>query len=161
MAATVTMRVFTTGGAVMSAAQTGIDLCSEDSATNTPVHRLAEPVGIGVYSFEKWIKLRLDSAPPTQITTIKVWGDGVVKLNTRLHYGFTTVFAAPVCAPSTIATLDWTALSAGAPATWDTGVYVGVGLISTYLVMQLYAEYCEDLFGTWTQETINYSYVET
>lgn len=162
MAATVTVRVFTGAGAgTMSDPVSGIDLISASNALNSGANRVTNPVGIGTYSYEKWIKLRIDVAPVTNLYNILVWGDGVIQPQTKLFYGFTEVGAAPVNTPSTIAVNDFSELTAGNPASWDKGPFTAIGVIDTFLVLQLYADYYDLLKGAWTQEEISYSYEET
>ena len=80
MAASLSVRVYTGSAAgTESAVVTGIDLESADNATNTLANRQANPINVGGQSYEKWLKLKLDTAPANGVTNFKIWGDGDLK----------------------------------------------------------------------------------
>jgi hypothetical protein len=164
MPATVELRCFTgTNAATESGAITGIDFISADNATNSLANRTANPITIpdsGTnYSFEKWLKLRITVAPANSISNIKFWTDGSFAAGTGVKYGTTATGATPVQTASVVAINDATAATSAAKATWDSGTYSAIGLISNYLVLQLNVSSTATQ-GNWPQETFYYSYDE-
>src|ERR1041384_3137956 len=87
MAASLSFRVYTGASAgTKSAVVTGIDLESADNATNSLANRQANPITVGTNSYEKWLKLKGDTAPANAVTNFKVWGDGAVMTSTTLNF---------------------------------------------------------------------------
>jgi len=162
MAATLTLRVYTAAGAAtQSAAVAGIDFISADNATNTLGNRQANPITVGTASYEKWIRLYVDTAPANGVTNFKIWGDGAVQTSTTLYFTCDYVTGTtPTNATSSIAATAFTTYTAGNKATWDTASYLTVGSYTDYCVFQL-AVGADCGPGNWTQETISYSYDET
>jgi len=74
MAASLSLRVYTGAGPSESAAVTGIDLISADNATSTLANRQANPITVGTASYEKWLKLKIDTSPANGVTNFKIWG---------------------------------------------------------------------------------------
>jgi hypothetical protein len=161
MPAALSLRVYTgTNAGTESSAVTGIDLISADNATNSLGNRQANPITVGTNSFEKWLKLKVDTAPANAVTNFQVWGDGSVMANTTLNYGFTATGATPTASTSTVATTNFTTATAAAKAQWDTASLTALNATTRYLVFQLAVDSNAGP-GNWTQETINYSYDET
>lgn len=162
MAASLSVRVYTgTNAAGQSSAVTGVDFISADNATNTLANRQANPISVGTASYEKWIKLYIDTAPSNGVTNFKIWGDGAVQTSTTLYFtaGYITG-TTPVNTTSTIANTAFTTYTSGNKATWDSSSYSQTGSTTKYVVFQLaVAADCGP--GNWTQETISYSYDET
>ena len=87
MAATLSVRVYTGSAAgTESGAVTGIDFESADNATNSLANRQANPINVGAQSYEKWLKLKVDTAPANGVTAFKIWGDGAVQTSTTLFW---------------------------------------------------------------------------
>ena len=162
MAASLSVRVYTGSAAgTESAVVTGIDFISADNATNTLANRQANPITVGTNSFEKWIKLKVDTAPANGVTNFKIWGDGAVQTSTTLNWtGSYTTGTTPVATTSTVANTTFTNFTAGNKGTWDSASYTATNATTKYTVFQLQvAADCGP--GNWTTETINYSYDET
>lgn len=162
MAASVSVRVYTGASAgTQSAAVTGIDFSSDDSATNSLVHRQANPITVGSRSYEKWMKAYVDTAPANGVANFKVWGDGAVMASTTLYWtGQYVTGATPTNGSSTVANVDFSTYTSGNKGTWDTNSYSATGATTRFLVMQLQVG-SDASAGNWTQETVNYSYDET
>jgi hypothetical protein len=162
MAAGLTIRVYTGASAgTQSAAVTGIDFVSADNATNTLANRQANPISVGTASYEKWMKLYVDTAPANAVTNFKIWGDGAVQTSTVLYFTAAYVTGTtPVATTSTVANTAFTGYTAGNKATWDATSYTATGSMTKFTVFQLsVGADCGP--GNWTQETISYSYDET
>lgn len=162
MAAALSLRVYTGASAgTQSAAVTGIDLISADNATNSLANRQANPITVGTNSYEKWLKLFVDTAPANGVTNFKVWGDGAVQTSTTLNFTGTFITGAtPTTGASTVANANFTTYTSGNKATWDATSYTATSATTKYAVFQLVVDAtCGP--GNWTQETISYSYDET
>jgi hypothetical protein len=162
MAATLSLRVYTAASAgTESAVVTGIDFISADNATNTLGNRQANPITVGTASYEKWLKLKIDTAPANGVTNFKIWGDGGVQTSTTLYFtGAYVTGTTPTNAASTIADTSFTGYTAGNKAVWDASSYSATAATTQYVVFQL-AVGADCGPGNWTQETISYSYDET
>ncbi len=162
MVASLSLRVYTAAGAVTeSSAQTGADLISADNATNSLGNRTTNPVTVGTNSYEKWLKLKIDTAPANGVTNFKLWGDGTVQTSTTLM--FTAAYstgATPTNAASSVANTTFTNFTSGNKATWDAATYSATNATTKYAVFQLQVA-SDAAPGNWTQETVNYSYDET
>jgi len=162
MAASLSVRVYTAAGAATeSAVVTGIDFVSIDNATNSLGNRTANPITVGTASYEKWIKLKVDTIPANGVTNFKIWGDGAVQTSTTLFFTAAYVTGVtPTTATSTIANTTFTNFTAGNKATWDSASYTATNATTKYCTFQL-AVGSDCGPGNWTQETINFSYDET
>lgn len=161
MVASLSLRVYTSTGPTESGAVTGIDLISADNATNSLANRQANPITVGTNSYEKWVKLKIDTAPANGVTNFQVWGDGGVQTSTTLN--FTTnyiTFAQPVSSASSKANTTFTNFTSGNKATWDSASYTATNATTRFTVFQLVVA-SDASPGNWTQETISYSYDET
>lgn len=162
MVASLSVRVYTGSAAgTQSSAVTGIDFISADNATNSSGNRTSFPVTVGTNSYEKWLKLYVDTAPQNAVTNFKIWGDGAVQLSTALKFTVNYVTGqTPTTATSTVANGDFTTYTAGNKATWDATSYSATGATTRFVVFQLQVDgTCGP--GNWSTETINYSYDET
>lgn len=162
MAASLSVRVYTsTNAATESGVVTGVDFISADNATNSLGNRTSFPITVGTASYEKWIKLKVDTKPANGVTNFKIWGDGAVMTSTTLYFtaGYITGVT-PTNATSTIANTTFTNFTAGAKATWDATSYTDTNATTKYAVFQL-AVGSDAGPGNWTQETVNFSYDET
>lgn len=161
MAASLSLRVYTGAGATESGAVTGIDLISADNATNSLANRQANPVTVGTRSYEKWLKLKIDTAPANGVTNFKIWGDGAVMTSTTLYVTANYVtYQQGTTASSTIANTTFVNFTAGNKITWDTASYSATNATTRFVVFQL--DVASDAGpGNWTQETVSYSYDET
>jgi hypothetical protein len=161
MAASLSLRVYTGAGETESAAQTGIDLISADNATNSLANRQANPITVGTNSYEKYVKLKIDTAPANAVDNFQIWMDGTVDSSTTLN--FTTnyiTYATPVATASTVADTNMTTYTSGNKVTWDNGPYTFTNDTTRFTVFQLVVD-SDAGPGNWTQETISYSYDET
>ena len=161
MAASLSLRVYTTSGQTESGVQTGIDLVSADNALNTTSNRTANPITVGTRSYEKWLKLKIDTAPANGVTNFKIWGDGGVMTSTTLYFTSNYVtYATPTNAASSVAASDFNSYTSSTYATWDTTSYTATNATTKFAVFQLSVG-ADAGPGNWTQETISYSYDET
>lgn len=162
MVAALSVRVYTGSAAgTQSSAVTGIDFISADNATNTLGNRQSNPITVGTNSYEKWLKLFVDTAPANAVTNFKIWGDGAVQTSTTLNFTAAYVTGTtPVATASSIANTTFTNFTAGNKATWDSASYSATSATTKYTVFQLQVGATASP-GNWTQETINYSYDET
>lgn len=161
MAASLTLRVYTSTGPTESSAVTGIDLISADNATNSLANRQANPVTVATNSYEKWLKLKLDTAPSNGVTNFKVWGDGAVQSSTVLAFtGAYVTYQQGTTATSTIANTTFVNFTSGNKATWDSASYSTTNASTKFLVYQLQVA-SDAAAGNWTQETVSYSFDET
>lgn len=162
MAASLSVRVYTGSSAgTESAVVTGVDFISADNATNSLANRQANPITVATNSYEKWLKLKVDTAPANSVSNFKIWGDGAVMTSTTLMYtGARITGATPTATTSTIANTTFNNFTAGAKGTWDAGSYTATNATTQYSVFQLQVA-ADAGPGNWTQETISYSYDET
>lgn len=162
MPASLSVRVYTgTNAATQSSAVTGIDFISADNATNSLANRQANPITVGTNSYEKWLKLYVDTAPANGVTNFKIWGSGSVDTSTTLNFTAAYVTGTtPTNATSTIANTTFTNFTSGNKATWDSASYTATGATTKYAVFQLQVGGTAGP-GNWTQQTINFSYDET
>jgi hypothetical protein len=162
MAASLSVRVYTGSSAgTESGVVTGIDFESADNATNTLANRQANPINVGSRSYEKWLKLKLDTAPANGVTNFKIWGDGAVQTSTTLYWtGQFVTGATPTTGASTVATTTFNNFTSGNKGTWDTNSYSATNATTRFSVFQLDVDATAGP-GNWTQETISYSYDET
>ena len=167
MVATLTLRVYTAAGAATeSASVTGIDLISADNATNTLANRQAFPVTVATRSYEKWVKLKVDAWPTTEVKNFRIWGDGAITTSTALYFtaGYVTGIT-PTNAASTVATYSFVTFTTNNKATWDTTAYTATNATTKYAVFQLSVD-ADCAPGYWNgiatgAETVNYSYEES
>ena len=162
MTAALTLRVYTsTSAGTESSSVAGIDFESADNATNSLANRQANPITVGTNSYEKWLKLKIDTAPANAVTNFKVWGDGAVQTSTTLNFtGAYVTGTTPTTGASTVANAAFTTYTSGNKATWDSASYSATNATTKYAVFQLVVDStCGP--GNWTQETISYSYDET
>lgn len=164
MVASISVRVYTGATAgTQSAAVTGVSFFGTfDSSATTTTDRQNYPITVGSRSYEKWLKLYVDTAPANNVANFKIWGDGQVQTSTVLYWTG-NVFATgttPTNVTSTLANVAFTTYTASAPAQWDAGTYSATGATTKFVVFQL-AVGSDALPGNWSTETINYSYDET
>jgi len=169
MAASISVRVQTGAPAgSQSAAVTGIDLISADNNTNTLGNRQANPITIptgttSAFSYDKWVKLYLDTAPANAVTNFKVWsaqggafGAGTgVQLDCQPSQGS---YSQPASTSHNGAYAIPT--TSGAAFQWDSGAYTSALTATSYAVLQL-AVISTASQGNVAQMTISYSYDET
>jgi len=162
MVASLSVRVYTGADAgTESSAVTGIDFISADNATNSLGNRQANPITVGTNSYEKWLALKVDTAPANAVTNFLIWGDGAVQSSTTLTFtGAYITGTTPVATASSIANTTFTNFTAGNKATWDSASLTATNATTKYSVFQLQVGATASP-GNWTQETINYSYDET
>lgn len=161
MAASLSLRVYTGAGPTQSGPVTGIDLISADNDTNSLANRQANPITVGTNSYEKYVKLYIDSTPANAVDNFQIWMDGAVDSSTTLNYTTNYVtYTQPVATASTVADTDMTSYTSGNKATWDAGPYTNTGDTTSFTVFQLVVD-SDAGPGNWTQETISYSYDET
>jgi hypothetical protein len=162
MAASLSVRVYTGSSAgTESGVVTGVDFISADNATNSLANRQANPITVGTNAYEKWLKLKVDTAPANSVANFKIWGDGAVMTSTTLMWtGQYITGTTPTTGTSSIANTTFNNFTAGNKGTWDTNSYTATNATTRYSVFQL--QVASDAGpGNWTQETISFSYDET
>lgn len=168
MAAALSVRVQTGAPAgSKSAAQTGIDLITADNDTNTLGNRQANPITIPAagndFSFEKWLRLEIDTAPDNAVTNFKFWSaeggaEGVATGVTIEGEGDIVAYAQPVVTERAGAVALPT--TQGGASVWDTQSLTSVGNLTDHLVLQLTVASTASA-GNVPQITIDFSYDET
>jgi len=161
MAASLSLRVYTGAGPTQSGPVTGIDLISADNDTNSLANRQANPITVGTKSYEKYVKLYIDSTPANAVDNFQIWMDGTVMTSTTLN--FTTAYVTytlPVATTSAVADASMVTYTSGNKVVWDAGPYTNTGDTTKHTVFQLVVA-SDAGPGNWTQETISYSYDET
>lgn len=165
MVASISVRVYTGASAgTQSSAVTGISFFGNyDNAATTTTDRQNYPITVGNRSYEKWLKLYVDTAPANNVANFKIWGDGVTQTSTTLYFtgGAFATGTTPTNGTSSLANVVFTNYSSsGSAATWDSGTYSVTGATTKFVVFQL-AVGSDSAPGNWSTETINYSYDET
>ena len=161
MAASLSLRVYTGGAATESAAQTGIDLISADNATNSLANRQTNPITVGTRSYEKFVKLKIDTKPANAVDNFQIWCDGAVDTSPTLYFTTNYVtYSTPIATTSAAANVSMVTYTSGNKATWDAGPYSNTNDTTRFTVFQLKVD-SDAGPGNWTQETISYSYDET
>lgn len=168
MAAVLTVRVYTsTNAGTESGSQTGISFLSIDSAATDLSTRQANPVLAGTASYEKHLRLKIDTAPAVSVSNFKWWTDGAGQSNVALRAkeGVGTGGATPGSGDTTPSSsamssdIDAYTRTSGAKGTWDSGSYSTATHVTKALLLQLQPAGAASP-GAWTQETITYSYDE-
>jgi hypothetical protein len=163
MAATLVLSVKTgAAGGSFTDSVTGVDLVSADNALNTLANRQSFPITVGTNSYEKWIALKITVTPQNYVRSFQVWFNSSVALSTTLYFtGSYVTYQQGSTVTSTIANAVATTYTAGNKANWDTATYTAsqTGAYTKHLVLQL-AVGATAGPGTWTQQTVNYSYDE-
>lgn len=168
MAASLSVRVYTgTNAATESAAQTGISFLSIDSAATDVTTRQNNPVQAGTASFEKHLRLKIDTAPAVSVSNFLWWTDGagMANVNLRAKEGVGLGGATPGSGDTTptatamTGDIDAYTRTAAAKGTWDSASYSALNAVTKALLLQLQPA-AAAAPGAWTQETINFSYDE-
>jgi hypothetical protein len=127
MTSAISMRAYTGANAgTESAAQTSIDLCAADALSGGPVLP-------GTVSFERWLRLRVDSAPAIGVANFWLMNTGDLPDGVALKFGVTDTPATPVNTVSTVATKE---LTSGQKFVFDAATLADVGDHSRYIVIQ-------------------------
>jgi len=127
MAATLTLRVYSgAGAATESGPQTAVYMSSTDGVTSGNINA-------GSYSYERWLRLKVDSLPATGVTGFWLQNEGVLPADVILRFGVTDTPSTPVATASSIATME---LTPGRRFIFDTNVYDTTGDTTRYLVLQ-------------------------
>lgn len=131
MAATITLRVYTgTGAGTESSPQTGIALLSADSASPDPDSAEVAP---GTYSYEKWIRLKIDAPDGKAFTNFWIERAGDLPDGVEIRFGVTDTPATPKATASSVATKE---LQANRRYVFDVAVLDEAGDATRYLVIQ-------------------------
>ena len=127
MTASLSIRVYTgLNAGTESSAQTAITLTNTDSlGSGGIVH--------GTFSYERWLRLRVDAPPVNGVTNFWLQNEGVLPADVTLRFGITDLPATPVNTQSTIATME---LTPGRHFIFDTNTYTTTGEHTRYIVLQ-------------------------
>jgi len=168
MVAALSVRVYTgTNAATESAAITGIDWISADNATNTSGNRTTYPVAAGTNSYEKHLRLKIDTAPGTNVSAFKFWVSSSATSNVALRAklavgtGGATPGTGDTTPSATAMTGDADAYSytSGAKGDWDTTSYSTINNVTKAVLIQLQPNSSASS-GAIGQQTMNYQYDE-
>lgn len=168
MPASLSVRVYTsTNAATESTAQTGISFLSIDSAATDSTTRQNNPVQAGSASYEKHLRLKIDTAPAVSVSNFKWWtdGSGTANVALRAKEGVGTGGATPGTGDTTPSAtamssdIDAYTRTSGSKGTWDSASYSTINHVTKALLLQLQPN-ASATPGAWTQETINFSYDE-
>lgn len=168
MPASLSVRVYTsTNAATESTAQTGISFLSIDSAATDSTTRQNNPVQAGSASYEKHLRLKIDTAPAVSVSNFKWWtdGSGTANVALRAKEGVGTGGATPGTGDTTPSAtamssdIDAYTRTSGAKGTWDSSSYSTLNHVTKALLLQLQPA-SNASPGAWTQETISFSYDE-
>jgi len=131
MTAVVTLRVYTGAAAgTESASQTGVALLSVDAATNDPNdHQVAK----GANSYEKWLRLKIDTADSGEFSHFWIERSGVLPDGVVIKLGVTDTPSTPTSTTSTVAT---TTMADGRRYVFDAATLDANGDYTRYLVLQ-------------------------
>lgn len=150
MVASLTLRVYYgAGAATESGAQTAIFLSDTDGLTSGSI----DP---GSYSYERWLRLRVDSAPVSGVTNFWLQNEGVLPADVILRFGITDTPSTPVATASAIATME---LTSGRKFIFDTNTYSETGEHTRYIVLQAQALATADS-GPLSQQTPSFGWSE-
>lgn len=151
MTASLSLRVYYgANAATESAAQTAIHLSDTDGLTSGGI----DP---GTYSFERWLRLRVDTAPANGVTNFWLQNEGVLPADVILRFGITDLPATPVATQSAIATME---LTPGRHFIFDVNTYTEAGEYTRYIVLQEQALVTADS-GALPQQTPSFGWSET
>lgn len=127
MTASISLRVYTgTNAATESSAQTAITLTNTDTLDSGGLVP-------GTYSYERWLRLRVDSPPVSGVTNFWLQNEGTLPAYVTIRFGVTDLPATPVATQSTIATME---LTPGRHFIFDTNTYTATGEHTRYIVLQ-------------------------
>jgi hypothetical protein len=148
--AAVTLRVsYGTNAGTESASQTGIVFCAADALSGSPV-------APGSVSYERWMRLALDTANSHSITALSFTATANLPTGVTIKYGVTDTPATPINTTSTIAThlLD------GDHVIWDTNTYDSDNDRSRYLVLQMVVA-SSATSGAIPQDTLTFGWAQS
>jgi len=142
----------------------GADLCSADNCEYSAANRTTNPIILGDYSYEKWLRAHVSVLPDNWLGRFYYWGDGDIPVGTTLRAGVTAATPDPVNVPSIIAVNDFSLFTDLYRGVWDNAVYSVADLtadphIDNFLVFQLYASDTA-IPGEWGPEVVYYEYQE-
>lgn len=121
------LRAFTgVGAGTESSAQTTVTLTDADDLS-------AGTVAPGTRSFERWVALRVDSAPALGVANFWFEATGDLPAGVEIRFGVTDTPATPVATASAVATREF---QADRRYIFDVNTYAQVGDHTRYLVLQ-------------------------
>jgi hypothetical protein len=131
VAAVTTLRVYTGSAAgTESGAQTAIALLSVDAATVDPNDHRITP---GANSFEKWLRLKIDTAGGFEFSNFWIERSGALPEGVVIKLGVADTPSTPTSTTSTVAT---TTMADGRRYVFDTATLDANGDYTRYLVLQ-------------------------
>lgn len=144
MAATVLIREWNVNDTAQATDKTGGTIRFKD-ANNATVdlnNPIVRPTSGTVYSYEKYLKLKITVAPAGSITNLRCYSDGTNSFGTGIgmHIGNTASWGTPVKTESSVAidqaANDFFAKTSGSPLSFGAGPYSSIGDIGDFVVMQ-------------------------
>jgi len=132
--AVATLRVYTgTNAGTESASVDGVDLVSVDNAVNSAQNREDNAVVPGTNSFEKWLRIKLETPNSHVLSNFWVERVGDLPDGVVVKMGVTDTAATPTASTSTIAT---NTMSENRRYFFDMGEYDTANDTTRYLVLQ-------------------------
>lgn len=127
MAASLSLRAYTgTNAGTESGAQSSVNLGSTDAVPG-------DDVVPGTYSFERWVRLRVDSPPALGVANFWFEVTGDLPAGVEVRFGVTDTPATPVATVSTVATRE---MQSDRRYIFDANTYAQAGDHTRYLVFQ-------------------------
>ena len=142
MAATVLLREFNDANTANATDKSGgsVRFKSANNATVDLNNPIVRPAGADVFSYEKYLRLKVTVAPAGSITSPVAYSDGANGLGGGIGVKAKAVgaFAAPINteSPATASLFTYTSGSPLAIDATNVGPYVGTGDIADFLVLQ-------------------------
>lgn len=162
MAATVQIGEKNGAGATFTDKTSGtIRFKNADNATVDTSNPMVVPTSGTDYSYEKWLRFKVDSGTYTEITNVKAYSDGANGFGTGVacYAKAVTAYATPAEATSTSGYTNFFTYTSGSPLTLGAGPYTSTGEKADHLVMILtVADTASG--GVLTGETLTIAYDE-
>ncbi len=134
---------------------TNIDFITANNAVSSSENRLAYPIPIGLYSYEKWLNVYFTATAGEVLRNFRFYGGGSLRNQTTMVYcGRSPTWQTPIMTGSHIARTRWSDLTPENPLLLGEGPYTVSGWLHNYLVLQLYGDYYQLNKGHWGPEDI-------
>lgn len=132
-----------------------MDFITANNGLSTPENRVAYPIPIGGYSYEKWLNLYFTADAGETLSNFRVYGEGpLLNPTTMIYCGVTDTWATPTDDASDVAQTRWAEVTPENPLVLGEGSFTVSGWMPNYLVLQLYGDYYQLNKGSWGPEQI-------
>ena len=163
MAATVTIiEKHGTSGTATDKTSGTVRLKNADDATVDANNPMVIPTSGVDYSYEKWLRLKVTTAPSTNITNLKFYTDGTSGFGTGVttYAKAVATYATPAEATATAGYTNAFSYTSGSALSLGTSAYTGTGEKGSHCVLMMTVGSTASP-GALTAETITFSYDET